>query len=267
MMVFLLFLSLLAGAEAPRKWENAKSIVERHEFYTNGEMITKPRDSWQVLFGLTFLDASFRLSKDCVYYRVPGDEPGKIKVRTLPADIDCAREVLANGDLETDGVTDLVMITTTDSIVLDFTHAGKKEKWEARILQDWKRPELKPLLSSAEFKSPSIIPLAPSREKHSRLIALKNETLCHDVGADCEEKSPSLCQDCEFGWYEIPNGCSSGPKYCGTIKCGGKGLPACRRGTVWQRKEIPHDCRINSSFAWCSPGLTVNCEGDRAYCR
>ncbi len=267
-MIYLFFiLSLFANAEAPRRWENAKTIVERHEFYGNGELITKPKDSWQVLFGLTFLDASFRISKDCVYYRVPGDEPGKIKIRSLPADIDCAKEILAAGDSETDQITNLQMTTENDSVILEFIGAEKKQKWEARMMKDWKRPEPKLLLSSAEYKSPSIIPLAPSPEGHSRLIAIRDGTLCHDVGADCEEKSPSLCRDCNSGWYEIPNGCPSGPKICGTLKCGGKDLPACRRGVEWQRKEIARDCRMNSSFAWCSPGLSVSCEGDRAYCR
>ncbi len=267
MMVIILFFTQLVMADAPIKWENAMSIVERHEFYGNSELITKPKDSWQVLFGLTFLDASFRVSKDCIYYRVPGDEPGRIKIRAVPSDVECSQEILASGDSETNEISDLMMTTQSDSVVLEFKRSGKKEKWEARMTKDWNRPEPKPLLSSADYKSPAIIALAPSPETRTRLIPLKDSVLCHDVGSDCMEKSASICGDCESGWHEVPNGCASGPKFCGNIKCGAKGMPACRRGSVWQRKEIPRDCRINSSFAWCSPGLSVNCEGDRAYCR
>ncbi|MFL5786399.1 MAG: hypothetical protein ACJ76H_17425 [Bacteriovoracaceae bacterium] len=267
MTIFLLLFSFVIHAATPPKWENAKSIVDRHEFYPNDEEITKPQDTWQVLFALTFLDASFHVSKDCVYYRVAGTEPGKLKIKTLPVETDCANEILATGDEEWDQVTALKFATTPTSATLEFRKNGKAEKWTATLMKDWKRPEAKLLLSSADFKSPRMIFLAPAPLSEKNFRTLKDGTLCHDISSDCSEKSASFCQNCENGWTEIPNGCTAGPKVCGNVDCGGKDKPACRRGMVWQRKDFTPDCRSDSSFAWCSKGLQVSCDGDRAYCR
>jgi hypothetical protein len=32
-------------------------------------------------------------------------------------------------------------------------------------------------------------------------------------------------------------------------------------------KNLNFDCRINSTFAYCSEGLKVDCEGRKAFCR
>lgn len=267
MIIFLLLQMLYVSADSPRKWENAKSIVDRHEFYQNGEAILKPKDSWQTIFALTFLDSSFQLSKDCVYFRVPGEEAGKIKIKTLPASKDCSSEILSAGDIEYTNVSNFSFSTTSESVLMDFTRDGKKEKWSANILLDWKKPESKLLLSSADYKSPRFVYLASSTGANAPLTTLKAGSVCHDITADCQERSPSRCHSCDQGWHEIPNGCSVGPKVCGPADCGGKDQPACRRGMNWQRKESDFDCRMDSSFAWCNKGRVVFCDGDKAYCR
>ena len=267
-MIFLLLLQVLfASADSPQKWENTKSIVERHEFYNNGEVILKPKDSWQTLFALTFLDSAFQISKDCVYYRVPGDEPGRIKIKSLPARQDCATEVLTPGDLEILNVTNLSFVTSNSSVVMEFTQEGRKEKWMANVLLDWKKPEAKLLLSSSDYKSPRFVYLAPASGPEVSLAPMKRGTVCHDISIDCQEKSPSRCDSCDQGWHEIPNGCVVGLKVCGPSDCGGKDQPACRRGMEWQRKESEFDCRMDSSFAWCNKGRSVFCDGNKAYCR
>lgn len=267
MIFLLLFQIFFVAADSPRKWENAKSIVERHEFYANGEVILKPKESWQTLFALTFLDSGLQLSKDCVYYRVPGDEPGRIKVKSVPAGKDCSSEILSPGDIEIINVTKLSFSTTGQTVLLDFTRENRKEKWSANIHLDWKKPEPKLLLSSSDFKSQRFIYLAPASGPENLPTALKAGTLCHDISGDCQEKSPSRCSSCDQGWHEIPNGCGVGPKVCGQSACGGKDQPACRRGMVWQRKEIEFDCRTDSSFAWCNKGRNIFCDGDKAFCR
>lgn len=267
MIIFLLLQILSVSADSPRKWENAKAIVDRHEFYQNGEVILKPKDSWQTIFALTFLDSRFQLSKDCVYFRVPGDESGKIKIKTLPVSTDCSSEILAPGDIEYADVSNLSFSTTGESIRMDFTREGKKEKWSANILLDWKKPEAKLLLSSSDYKSPRFVYLASSAGSTVSLSPLKAGTVCHDITGDCQERSPSRCSSCEQGWHEIPNGCAIGPKVCGPTDCGGKDRPACRRGMIWQRKESDFDCRMDASFAWCNKGRAVFCDGDKAFCR
>jgi hypothetical protein len=259
--------SFFVHAEAPQKWEHTRSIVERHEFYQNNEEIIKPANTWQLLFALTFIDSNLSLSKDCIFFRVPGDEPGKIKIKSMASDRDCSNEILAAGDIELEQITSLKFETNENSAVLDFHQNGKKDRWMIQVAKEWKRPEPKTLLSSADFKSPRMIYLASSTATARKLSGLKDGVLCHDVTSDCSEKSVSHCHDCEHGWMELPNGCVIGPKVCGPLKCGGKDQPACRRGMAWQRKEMTFDCRTNSSFAWCSKGLKVTCEGDRANCR
>lgn len=266
-MILLLIQIFCATADAPRKWENAKAIVDRHEFYENGEVIIKPKESWQTLFALTFLDSRFQLSKDCVYYRVPGDEAGRIKIKSIPFKHDCASEILSDGEVEITNVTNLSFISSGESVLLDFIRDGQKEKWSANILPDWKKPDPKLLLSSSDFKSPRFIYLAAAGVSDVQPEPLKPGTICHDISGDCEEKSPSKCNACDQGWHEIPNGCFVGPKICGPSDCGGKDQPACRRGMIWQRKEIETDCRIESSFAWCNKGRSIYCDGDKAFCR
>lgn len=269
MIIFLLLLSLFSFADSPRKWENAKSIVERHEFYPNNEVILKPQNSWQPLFALTFLDSNFHMSKDCVYYRVPGDEPGRLKIRTISEEKDCNSEILAPGDVEIEQVTDFRFSTDSQSVSLDFRQAGKPLKWKVSTMKDWQRPAPRALLSSADFRSPRVTYLASAvtQEKEKKLTGLKDREVCHDIASDCSERSVSRCRSCDHGWREIPNGCMTGPKVCGAARCGVKDAPACRRGLIWQRKEMKPDCRTDSSFAWCAKGLQVSCDGDRAFCR
>lgn len=268
-MIFLsLFLySVLAFSGSPAKWEYARAIVDRHEFYKNDEEILTPANTWQALFAVSYMDAHLNSVKDCVFYRVPGDDPGKLKVKSVSVKTDCTSEILSPGDIEIEKISRLSFSTTDRSISLEYIQDSKPEKWNVTLVSDWKKPEPKLLLSSADYKSPRMIYLAPAKSGRFDFEALKDKVLCHDVDQDCREKSPSQCGHCENGWIEIPNGCLKGPKICGATPCGGKDLPACRRGISWQRKESQFDCRTDASFAWCSKGLAVSCDGDKAYCR
>ncbi len=267
MIYLFLFVSLFAEAGSPRKWENAKGIVEKHEFYKNNEVIIKPQNSWQSLFALTFLDSNFNLSKDCVFFKVPGDEPGKLKIKTLPHDVECNSEILSPGESEFGELSDFSFSVEENSARLSFTRQGKREIWNVTTVADWKKPQPALLLSSADYKSPAIIYLAPGSATQEKPKGIKDGVLCHNIASDCQELSPSQCRNCDHGWQEIPNGCVTGPKVCGPSVCGGKDHPACRRGIVWQRSEQTFDCRSNTSFAWCSGKLSVVCDGDKAYCR
>ena len=126
------------------------------------------------------------------------------------------------------------------------------------------------MMSSAEYRSPRVLFLTPYKGKTRNLLQLNSglldKTLCHDIKEDCSEKSASMCSQCANGWFEIPNGCSQGPKYCGAITCGTKNRPACRRGMSFLKQEGSADCRIDSSFAYCSKGLRVQCQGSLPYC-
>lgn len=265
------FLSVVSWAKQPASWNTLTAITEQHEFYKNFEPISSPKDSWQHLFTLQYIDADLRTLKDCVFYRVPGSESGTLKIKTLGKTGKCADHILKKGDTELPNIKLLQYAVFENKLNLDINYQDlKSEKWSASVQETYKRPEAKLHLSSAEFKTQKLIMLAPrstaAGEKESPFIA--DGKLCHEVNDDCESKAPSRCGECKEGWYEVPNGCASGPKFCGRHDCGGKDRPACRRGMMWQKKQkTEFDCREDSSFAYCSKGLSVQCEGKQAFCR
>lgn len=269
MMFILLFTSLFAFAQSPVHWNHILEVSDKHEFYQNHENITKPQESWQTLFSLVYIDSDLSRIKDCVFFKVPGSESGKLKIKTIQVGEKCDSHLLNPGDKEVTGVKTLQFAVYEKVVTIDFSLEDfKTYKWEANLQASFSKPEPEMNMSSATFKSPDIIFLAPkSNIKAKQEPFLKDKTLCHDVNEDCEEKSASICSQCENDWYEVPNGCASGPKYCGTYRCGGKGEPACRRGVKWQKKEEKFDCRTDSSFAYCSKGVQIVCEGQKAFCR
>lgn len=271
--VIYLFLSLLAlplFAKAPAQWNTITSVSEQHEFYKNLEPIVKPKDSWQHIFSLNYLDSDLNAFKDCVFYRVPGADPGALKIKTLSTSEKCDPFLLEKGDLEIQNLKLLQYAIFENKLTLDINYSDlKTEKWVASIQGAFKRPAPRPHLSSSEYKAPKIVFLAPKKtvQNYRQKPFQKDGTLCLNVNEDCEVLGSSTCEQCEEGWYEVPNGCSIGPKYCGRGNCGGKDQPACRRGMKWQRKEETFECRMDSSFAYCSKGLTVQCDGKKAFCR
>ena len=271
MISFLFFLvSILCSAETPYYWHHAIGIQDRHEFYKDSEIITTPKDSWQTLFSVVYVNKELVQSKDCVYFRVPGSDPGIIKIKTIASLENCDEYVLSSGDREVNDIQSLQFSMSPKNLMLEMTFKNyKNEKWEVQIQSEFKRLPPKILQSSAEYKSPKIIFLAPTHLTHGTKpkINIKSDSICHEINDDCQEVSPSRCGACSEGWYEIPNGCLQGPKYCGRSKCGQKNSPACRRGMKWQREDINFDCQMNSSFAYCAKGLSIQCQGRMAYCR
>lgn len=268
--LLILLFSFNLFAARPAHWANLFEVSDRHEFYENHESIIKPKDSWQTLFGLVYIDRELQRIKDCVYFRVPGHENGILKIKTISAQEKCEDYLLKDGDKEYIDVKALQFAIFEHELKIDLSFADfRTEKWIAKFQSSFSKPEPMMGLSSAEFKSPKIILLAPSlnKVKVTKKPFPEVNSLCHDINEDCEELKPSSCADCATGWYEIPNGCSQGPKFCGVLQCGKKDQPACRRGMKWQRKEISADCRIDSSFAYCSKGFAVHCDGKKAYCR
>ena len=273
-MMLYLFLSLInvSYADPSWKWTNAIKIVDKHEFYTNNEIIVRPKNSWQTLFGVLYHDSNLKTLKDCLYYKVPGDgEAGTLKMKTIPAEKPCEEFLFAVGDQEWKGLKALQYSLDDKLLSVSLTTAQfQVEKWDVPLFNVFSHPEPKLSMSSAEYRSPKVMYLTPYKgmatirpEKGS---PLSDKKLCHDVNEICEEKSPSICSECSNGWYEIPNGCPEGPKYCGNLGCGQKSQPACRRGIMYQREEKVYNCVEDSSFAYCSKGLTLQCQGNLPYC-
>lgn len=270
MILFILLFSWSVWAEAPLHWANILEVNDRHEFYQNHEVIDKPADAWQTLFSLVYLDGELRKLKDCVYYRVPGKDEGVLKIKTMGFSEKCDDHILNQGDKEITGIKTLEFSVYDRNVTVNMNLSNfKTEIWESKVHGIFRKPIPEMSMSSVEFKSPKMIFLAPKTDirVNGRESFLKDKTLCHDVNEDCQEVSKSVCNKCENGWYEVPNGCESGPKFCGPYVCGGKDQPACRRGMKWQKKDNPFDCRTDASYAYCSGGLKVVCEGQKAFCR
>lgn len=268
MIFFFLLLPLLSFANIPHHWSSAVSITDRHEFYQNNQIIDKPANSWQTLFGVVYPDGHLHPQKDCVYYRVPGNERGELKIKKTSVEESCEAGLGAPGDLSVKNLRGLQFEVTEDNIALLLTKADYRvHQWSAPRLNKFKKEKVRESLSSAGFKAPKILFLAPIDSTTRSVMVKRDDRLCHAVSDDCEVLSPSTCHECSEGWFEAPNGCMVGPKYCGLKSCGGKNQPACRRGIKYQRKRKKFECRSDSSFAYCSSGHTIQCVGAEAWCR
>jgi hypothetical protein len=269
MILFLLLMPLLTFATIPTHWSHLISVSEKHEFYQEGELIKKPADTWQLLFAVSYLDRKLSMHRDCVYFKVPGESLGILKL--IATELESCEGLAENkGTIELKEIKGLQYSIKNEEIKIHITYPDfKSVKWTMPLLNRYQVPVAKLFLSSAEYKAAKITMLAPLRVKSPRQESrlLKKGTLCHDIDDSCQEASPSVCKQCEGAWYEIPNGCEHGPKYCGDQGCGGKNQPACRRGLKYQRVNKIFDCATDSSFAYCSKGLTLQCEGQRAFCR
>ncbi len=271
-MIFL-FLMLLLGnaisAPVPGHWDHVIEVTDRHEFYQNGALVVKPRNAWQTLFSLVYYDRNLSRQKDCVFYRVPGDDSGILKVLAVSPDERCDDFYFRDQGLQIDDVRSLRFNISETGIWLEVLRGEKRFRWDVVLPGAFKKPLPISGLSSSDFKAPGLILLAPAVANTQRKLRPfpKNDSICHGINEDCTEAAPSTCGSCESGWYEIPNGCAVGPRFCGVLRCGKKNGPACRRGLRWSRSDDEFDCRTNSSFAYCASGLTVVCEGRKAYCR
>lgn len=266
--LILIFSALTFALPMPGPWSSAFKIIERHEFYPEKKTIIEPRDSWQHLFSVLILNENFEEQKDCVFFYVPGEVQGKLKINTVDIKTSCADVMLNPGSLSWDEVSDLRYDQMESGLKLSFT-LKKKDfvSWEIQT-QGFSPPQPELHLSSAEMKSPPFVLLAKAMRKEKEESPRPGkDQVCHGINDECEEVSASICHLCEEGWYEIPNGCSKGPKYCGRLACGGRNQPACRRGRDYQKKEKNFDCRMDHSFAYCQRGLSIQCEGQKAYCR
>lgn len=259
-LIFFITFSVIAAS--PSQWESVTEIRDRHEFYKNDEAIKKPAGAWEVLFSVVYPGSNLSSVKDCVIYRVPGDEPGVLKINTISILKLCEDVLYEKAEREIEGITSL-QFSTDKKINISYTAKDSSANWRIQLPTRPGKPEN--LMSSENFKGPGVVLL--SSQPGGEEIALKDQTPCHEISDACEELKPNICNQCSQGWYEAPNGCKIGPKFCGIQACGGMNQPACRRGMVYQRKQkIKYECVSDNSFAYCQPKLKVFCQSGQAFC-
>lgn len=269
-MLLLFFASLLHANNPTTNWHSAV-VSEKHEFYQNYEIIDKPKNTWQLLFAVEYKDANYQLKKDCVFYRVPGDDLGILKLISSNPEKKCDDLVFQKGAQEWKDLKALQFAIDEHRLFVQLTFQNfELETWDVPMMSVFKNPQPKLNISSAEYRAPKIMFLK-TRSSNEKIklrpsLSIKDGEICHSIGEDCREVSASQCMKCPQGWFEIPSGCPQSPKYCGVQLCGFKNRPACMRGLNYTGTEKKFDCRTDSSFAYCAKGLTVQCQGNLAYC-
>jgi hypothetical protein len=267
-----LLLMLIGGflwAGPPPAWYSELRVTEQHEFYSPLEIISKPAGSWEQLFAVSYPGADLSRIKDCLFYRVPTETGlGVLKLKTIAMDRPCDEVKLHQGDRLWPDIKALQFAVTAEQLLVHITYPGYRlERWSFPLVKRTVTAAPTKLMSSAKFRGPKLIFLSSEAAPSHRAELLADGEICHGVNEDCQVVGASRCSDCASGWYEIPNGCLVGPKYCGPQVCGGANQPACRRGMRWQGKSEKFDCRVDSSFAYCAVGLNIQCQGNQAYCR
>src|SRR5690606_5967026 len=159
-------------------------LSNKHEFYKENELIIKPKDSWQSMFDFVYIDRNFITLKDCVYFRVPGKEPGILKVKTVSAEEKCRYFLLSPGDKEWKDIKTFQFNSGENKLVLDLGFQDfRSEIWEIRFQTKPVQKEAGMSLSSAEFKSSKFFLLAPTRTKSkvSTAVFPPADSLCHNI--------------------------------------------------------------------------------------
>jgi hypothetical protein len=271
--IFLLIIShpTYAFNEVIERWGQAYQIQDKHEYYKPFEVLKKPQESWQILFSVKVLSENLTPLKDCVYYYVSNTE-GVLKVKTIEGREKCADYLFQQGDFELKNLRSL-QYSVENGISLIVTYKDFSfDKWEIKLTGRPKKIVPKLLTSSSHFKigssyillSKDVLPA--DRVKKNQV---KQTGICHHINENCQELTISQCSLCEKGWYEVPNGCPRGPKYCGIDFCGLKGKHACIKGKIAlrQKKLVKLNCEENLKYFYCSKGALLQCEGSVAVCR
>ena len=285
MKILFLFLILITNVFASEvEWQKrlwgAREIVDLYPNHESFQLIEKPEGAVQAMMGLVLFNNKLEVYKECLAYEIPlRGEMGSVFLTTTSALTPC-EEVIAIGKREHIlNVRSLSFSLNDSNLILRFSD----DKFRSRdisislpLLKKNKKPEKLQSLVQRKWGR-SLIVLQSNREESFKQPALLGKfedvwgsntlSLCENVSEDCE-RSVSQCDQCRFGYFEIPNGCvQGGPKYCGVDQCGMKGMPACKRGFLYQNQtQEKMDCRTDASFAFCKKGLRVRCQGNLAIC-
>jgi hypothetical protein len=92
-----------------------------------------------------------------------------------------------------------------------------------------------------------------------------NAVKCETWSDHCQRVGPSLCGQCQWGWYEVVGGkcLKFNDRYCGQSYCGQLGWPACFKGKEsYKLVSYKGHCRHSKARSFCQDGLEKVCDGD-----
>lgn len=257
----LLSLSVFAAdVSLDQRWLTGTRVIEVNSNYPGLQPVAKPRATMQKLFAVLRAGSLEEgVQKDCVYYQIPGDKAGELRVTSIDVMASCESEAR-------------VVYRIEDIKELQYSLEGSQVSFWLTMTNSTTRVVQVTLLNAPDTKPPKLYESSTRRgvfylEPGSRPLGLPKQLLTGEL-ADEYPKHPcsfetGTCHLCRFGVYQI----SSGEHFCGIDRCGQKNQPACRRGDRWQRSREKFSCRGQNSHVFCSPGLVIDCEGERAICR
>lgn len=244
MMVLWFVLSCLAAENLPMdQWSTGIQVTDRHATFRNGELLVQPAGTWQTLFGVILPGHKIaEYWRHCVHVRLPRNrQSGAIRVTAQGMEDSCQAQWDKNILWETEGVRQV-----------QFSQEGKEIRlwWD-----DGRTHSIRTHLQEVS----GVFLLSPHSLK-SKWPA-PPPLLADDTACKFEDDT---CQRCRRGVVRIVG---DKPSFkCGIDRCGEKEQPACPRGKRWQRSRGPFTCRGDNSHVFCAEGLTVECQGDQAFC-
>lgn len=254
--LFVLFFSLFSMA-IPDALISRYELIETHEFYRDNELIQRPLESWQTIAAFSSVNTDLSLSKVCLKYFLKDKDNGIFRVEKVSVNQNCSDSGKILKEFEN---LRGLQFQRTPVFKLTFTHQDfTTTEWKLDLR---KKAETKLLETPDRYLDETVLFLSEGKSGE-KLLA--DGTQCLKVQDDCIVVGESTCHQCENGFLEAPNGCSTGPQYCLKGPCGMKGSPACRRGIKFLKKRVL-DCRTDTSFAFCLRGSTPVCQGQEVWC-
>jgi len=256
--------------------------------------IKSPPNTWVRIFQSTILNEDGARENHCVFYRVPGKEPGVLRY------IQSVEPCLEN--YGSSNTTDWELISTLKVWKPEFERkifkkvlkpghfyfTGKGNKGEFFVEVPLYNLKLKRKLErhssiatnnmlESVFISKRQNP--KSKKSHSKLLGEfednyrdKTSIVCQEFSKDCKETTSFNCEQCKFGWYSAVGISTCGgqfTRFCGVNRCGQRGMPACPRG-INSAKKMGLDnvmlCYDGSPMGYCEVGLKTVCDGKILVC-
>ncbi len=241
-------------------WLTGIRVVEVNSNYPALAPITKPKSTQQKLFAvLRAASLEEGIQKDCVFYQIPGDKAGELRVTTVGYQESCDPEAR--------------IIYRIDEIKeLQYSIEGTQVSFWVTMMNSATRVIQVSLLNATQAKSAKLYESSGQRgvfylAPNTPLAGQPKPLLIGELSDEYPKHPCSFeagtCQFCRYGVYRI----NTGEYFCGIDRCGQKNQPACIRGERWQRSREKFSCRADNSHVICSPGLVIDCEGERAICR
>lgn len=248
LLLFLVSFNLLAmnDEDLSQQWMGRANVTHRHTGYKDGETLKAPQGTWQTLFTVVL-----GTELHCVHARIPtkSHNDGELKIVRIKLDGECSKSWEQPSIWDQKEVRSIQFLVTENEIKIWWSDKeGRIQSFSS------KTPDMKGVF------------FYPPGKKYTENIKIKMLGEVNDVypSNPCSFKQ-GTCELCKFGVYRVAR--SESEFFCGIDRCGEKNMPACSRGTRWQRNREAFSCRGNNEHAFCDMGLRIECLGEVALCR